>query len=197
MRLNPPLTITALIVAAFVTIAVQRDQSGLASKTDNECGPVIAYLEAILSDRYLLEDRRKLFLTTESTSLSLPDLKDLSPAQLAAFDADPFSSLYRKLAKVDQIDPRTKCATLVEFLNLPRVRTRFTRTQPQLRKPDDDWDAIWVSVSMPAISSDGKEAIMMSGLTFAPLAGGAEEVYLRRDRDGRWVVKYKQNTWIS
>ena len=164
--------------------------------SDN-CGPIIAFLEAKLEDPYLKEDGRKFFLTTEATSASLPDLKRLSGVQRAALEADPLWPLYRDLAKVDGVDPQTRCPSLEKFLKSPKAKGRFTSNRPQLRKKEEDWDAIFISLSMPAVSADREEAIMMTGITFAPLAGGGDEVYLRKDRRGRWVVKYQQPTWIS
>lgn len=177
-------------------LAVRHHRTGVLGERD-DCGPVLAFLENTLADQYLKEDGRKFFLTTEGTSISLPDLKNLSRDQRKAFETDPLWPLYRKLEKVDGVDPQKRCPSLEKYLSNPRVRDRFTQNRPRLRKKEDDWDGIFVSVSMPAISADGREAIMMTGITFAPLAGGGNEVYLRRNRHGRWVVKYQQPTWIS
>ena len=197
MRLNPPITVLALVISALAILAARHHRDGMSSEASKTCEPVIAFLEATLADNYLLEDGRKLFLTTEPTSTSLPDLTELSREQRISLEADPLWPLYRQLARVDGIDPQTNCPSLKTFLSTPKAQARFTSNPPKLKGKGEDWDAIFISVSMPAVSANGREAIMMTGLTFAPLAGGGNEVYLRKDRRGRWVVKYKQPTWIS
>jgi len=157
---------------------------------------VIAFIRTTLEDEFLQEEGRRLYLTTEQARFVMPTDDTVPADTMERFRSDPFFPLYVQLVENDEVDPQEECASLREFLEAEGVRERFTQTKPKL-KNEDEWDTIWLSVSMPAVSQDGREAIMLSGLTFGPLAGGGSEVYLRRSRQGEWVIKYEKSTWIS
>ena len=195
MNINPPIAVTALIAATLGGLALHRGTEPERA-SDDRCAVVIAFLKSTLDDEYVAADGRKLFLTIERARFALP-LDDSAPTELREeVRRDPLYPLYLELADLDGVDPRTRCRSLNAFLKSDGVRQRFTTLQPK-RTSKDEWDAIYLSVSMPAVSEDGQEAIMLSGMTFAPLAGGGSEIYLRKDKRGEWRIKYERSTWIS
>ncbi len=156
----------------------------------------IAYLKHVLADSYLGGDGRKLFLSVEPVETSLSAERDLPAEFRQQFHDDPFYSLYRQLLASNRTDPRTECPSVRRFLAGPTVRKRFTDKEPAPRG-DAQWDAIFVGVSLPAVSESGNEAVMLASSGFGPLAGSGREVYLRKNAKGQWVVKYEQSTWVS
>jgi len=195
MKINPPISVIALVCLAVAAMAWNRQTESRAAP-DERCDAVIALLKHRLDEPYLTDSGRKLYLTTEPVQALALD--ETAPTELRnQFQLDPFYPLYRELAKLDGVDPQTECPSLRTFLGSDGVRERFTTKKPQRTPNSDEWDAVFVGISMPAVSADGREAIMLSSQTFGLLAGSGSEVYLRKNGRGEWVVKYEAGTWIS
>jgi hypothetical protein len=52
-------------------------------------------------------------------------------------------------------------------------------------------------VSLPVISSDGREALLLSTSVAAPLSGGGQAIHLFKGEDGRWRTIAAAGLWVS
>jgi hypothetical protein len=54
-----------------------------------------------------------------------------------------------------------------------------------------------VTVSVPVLSHDGKQAVLASSQVSGPLAGAGSVFYLQRDGAGHWTVVSRLPLWVS
>jgi hypothetical protein len=53
------------------------------------------------------------------------------------------------------------------------------------------------TITLPAISADGRHAVLGESTVSGPLGGGASLIHLVRDAAGRWQVAGSRGLWIS
>lgn len=51
--------------------------------------------------------------------------------------------------------------------------------------------------SLPVLSADGKEALVLEEFSHGPLWGEGSLIFMRRDAAGAWTVVEKHMTWVS
>ncbi len=163
------------------------------------CEVAEAFLVDMLADDYIKEDRRLIFITPEPEKISLGSAEAFTETlhEKKLLNEDPFSPLYRQMIEDIDRSPMDDCNSLTSFITNGPNASRFTTKKPPPTNFDDDHPVIYVSISLPVISEDNEEALMLSGISFAPLGGGGSEVYLRKNKNGKWLVKYKHLTWVS
>jgi hypothetical protein len=65
------------------------------------------------------------------------------------------------------------------------------------RRPNGSYRAGIVTISLPAVSADGRQAVLGVSTVFAPLGGGASLVHLTRNEAGAWEVAGSIGLWVS
>ena len=63
--------------------------------------------------------------------------------------------------------------------------------------PGGSFDREFLSIGLPVVSADGREALGTRSSVSAPEAGSGELYYARRGGDGLWFVTDHLGTWIA
>ena len=204
MKLSPPVLVLTLIAMWFAAIGMLSEK-----KPEGNGNDACAVLKAaILYDlerlSFAIDEGKKVAFQKDpvSTKLDLASFDDPTGDKLRAdLERHPLSQLYVQLYKSDSIRPIDACPQLHNLLggheSIFLDGSEGTKRVVNPGNPDEEYKDILYSLSMPAISPDGQEALILKSTVFAPLSGGGAEVYLRKDRSGKWIVLYEAGTWIS
>ncbi|MXO90031.1 hypothetical protein [Pontixanthobacter aquaemixtae] len=198
MKINPPLAVLSLVGIALAVLAVTNKPSSEQTRLSQErCHIAEVYLEHVLADEYLGNLDIPFYPSVERTSLNIPLGPPLGEDFGPIIKADPLYPLYLQAFELDDVNPFEECDNLRDFITDPSRSSKFTQVRPSTDAYDEEYAAVFLTISMPSTDIARGEAILFSGVTFAPLAGGGTEVYLRKDKEGGWHVKYEKPTWVS
>lgn len=93
-----------------------------------------------------------------------------------------------------------RCPALRAYLDqsrIPHGAVAVKAVVGEAPKAEDSYPAAILDLTVLTVSPDGTEALLATGTTFGPEAGGGEIYYLKRRSDGRWRVVSSQPSWVS
>jgi hypothetical protein len=193
VRLSPPLTILAIVAAAFGALAVNNDRETKLQtlRLQRSCGLLLTFLQAEtkgLGSKYMVVDFPE--LSPESQEIAIwqeqrPDLRD-----------HPVWQLYRELGRYrrSMVMPTQACPALKSWLNKLRIKVNPPEADFILRESrlhDAKLPMPIYSIAMPATNSDGDEGLLKFVVAQEDRAGGMFEVWAKRDGDGPWTFEYQ------
>jgi hypothetical protein len=92
------------------------------------------------------------------------------------------------------------CSAVRQLLARRNVPSGEAAAKAAVGNPDPIspvYKATILSLGMPVVSRDGREALVETGVVCGPLCGAGSLLHLRRDPAGAWRVTGSQMTWIS
>lgn len=108
------------------------------------------------------------------------------------------------LSRFDKMGSRPsavkQCATVRAYLDQRKIayaKAAVKRAVGNGRKSDREYTARIVGLSLPEVSEDGNDAIVIFSSVLAPLDGIGYALYLRRGADGHWANIGFSQLWIS
>lgn len=113
-------------------------------------------------------------------------------------NATPSDSVLQAYLSRTTQSPLEACPALVRYLDqqaIPHGPEAEAKRQSKLGVRGDGADALMVS--LPAVSQDGREAIVDIGVTCPGLCGHGMFVYFRKDEEGLWKRVGYSRMWFS
>ena len=185
-RLRNGSAMSVLNLAAVALAAIGGVQSAREVRlpvTQAQCDVAWAYIERILAEA----DGPVVFDDEPFFFLELPDpaTRWIRPGTgPTVYVAPPPAALVQALQSQS---PVRACESIRQRLDARRARFGSAAVRWALRVPRGrNYRARIVHLSLPAVSADGREAVMGEGGSSAPTAGGAGLVYLLRNEAGAW-----------
>ena len=184
-----------LLAAALVTSAAAA-RSDPTPTDETKCEAASAYIAAILGK---VDSRPRVFSSEQDPLTDLPDSSRWIDASTGKRGALPPRSLLVRLKNDPAQSAVTACSSVRDVLKQHRVSfgKEAVEAAEQLSTRSFLYQADIHSVSMPAISSKGDEAVLMASEIVGPTGGGGFLEYLRRLPTGRWVVVSTAGLWVS
>ncbi|HUQ13876.1 MAG TPA: hypothetical protein VM055_06335 [Novosphingobium sp.] len=108
------------------------------------------------------------------------------------------NELARKQERIASQSPFLSCAEIKAILDESKIPYGLSSERglpPQ--RADGTYFWTYIGISMPAISDDGRFALLEDSSVVAPLGGGGQSIRLERRRDGTWQIKEILPTWIA
>ena len=193
MRLNPPLTILALVGACLGALMLQREVD-LAKQTQvrrAQCDVALSYIKTTKP-----VSEKPIFYSEEPERVAkLEDIINFL-AQKPELVNDPDIAVARKQAKAGGRSPVNECATAKVWLDKNGIRRGKVGPWEDLDR-NDEYPAEIIRMSIPVFSDDGSMAYMNVSHYFGPLGGGGMALIFRKSRSGSWEVVSKIGTYIS
>ena len=198
MRIHPPTAVLGIVAAGlFATSAI--DQSSDAVGSDERCQVLRAYIDIIIRDGASFDGSKPVMVSHDTSILSNNSTVEeflLDPRTPYSLKTSPLVPLYIEHERLATLAPVDVCPDLLNGLDgfewLEEDHSLADQTG------DDGYFPVeFFSLSIPAISQDGRQAILTSGMTYAPLAGGGWSVIMQKDGNGVWRVLDQDPTWIS
>lgn len=101
----------------------------------------------------------------------------------------------------EMIDTRdgavARCASLVAFLKKRGIASGRTAAQEIYRRGGEAYDADILGISLPVVSEDGREALVIVQHASGNEATSGSAVRLRRGANGAWAVAGRKGLWVS
>jgi len=160
------------------------------------CEAASAYVAAILGK---VDSRPRVFSSEQDPLADLPDSSRWINARTGKPGAMPPRSLLVRLKNDPAQSAVAACSSVRDVLNRHRVAfgKEAVEAAEQLSSGSFLYKADIHSVSMPAISSKGDEAVLVASGVAGPTGGGGFLEYLRRLPTGRWVLVSTAGLWVS
>lgn len=160
------------------------------------CEAASAYVAAILGK---VDSRPQVFSSDQDPLTDLPDSSRWIDVRTGKRGALPPRSLLIRLKNDPAQSAVAACSSVRDVLNLRGVGfgKEAVEAAEQLSAGSFLYKADIHSVSMPAVSSKGDEAVLMASGVAGPTGGGGFLEYLRRLPTGRWVVVSTAGLWVS
>lgn len=203
MRINPSLAVIVIVALAFGGLGWARANREKARSTER-CRVADAYVQTILADDFIRKLGWKIEFWEEPEShAGLPPIDEfLRTDEGRVFQNDPLLPLYREQDPLEQTSVLKECASIARKIasgpySDRMIAGRAHRLVPQQTKEGERWANVVFQMSMPALSEDGRDAVLISALSFGPMAAGGVSVHLRKMSDGQWVIVRKDRRWIS
>jgi hypothetical protein len=193
VRLNPPLTILALVGCCLGALTLQRDV-GLAEQTQArraQCDVALSYVKSIRP-----ASEKPLFFSEEPERVAKRENIASFLAQKPELVNDPDVAIARKQAKAGGRSPVQECATLKVWLDKNGVRRGTVGPWDDIDR-NDEYPAEIIRTSIPVFSDDRSMAYMNVSHYFGPLGGGGTALVFRKSRSGGWELVSKVGTYIS
>ncbi|WP_370307901.1 hypothetical protein [Sphingobium abikonense] len=108
----------------------------------------------------------------------------------------PSSNLIRKFHQQRGISAVEECPLLRSYLTESNVEFGFDATIRATNDPSKS-NFLILSIALPAVSDDGKEAVLSNGQTGVHGGGGGWMTALSLDQGGHWKATYVAPTWIA
>jgi len=166
----------------------------------NACAAAVDYSRSIVSHRF--ENHPWIFDAApddQSMRLSAHDLR----ASIWTLDR-PSIELSMRFAKATTKGALDACPELRNLLTDRQIAFGSRAVDEMMAKSMASWhngnglySSFIVSLSLPVLSPDGREALAYESSTAGPLGGGGHIIHLRRNRADRWVVVDELSRWIS
>lgn len=120
----------------------------------------------------------------------------ITPYGNSSGSGKPSTDLIRKFHQQRGISAVEECPLLKSYLNQSKVDFGL---EAILKAANDSSksDFLILSVALPAVSDDGKEAVLSNGQTGVHGGGGGWMTALSLDQDGHWEATYVAPTWIA
>jgi hypothetical protein len=139
------------------------------------------------------------FSSEQDALTDIPDSRRWIDARTGKRGALPPRSLLVHLKNDPARSAVAACSSVQDVLSLHRVG--FGREAVEVAEHLSSGSFLYKadihSVSMPAISSKGDEAVLMASGVAGPTGGGGFLEYLRRLPTGRWVIVSTAGLWVS
>jgi hypothetical protein len=209
VRLNPPLTILALVGVCLIALSVKRQAEfvKLAEVRRTQCDVALTHLKNIYADNAKLisdEPLPLLLLETPEQVASMEQIA-LAVAQNPRFKNHPDIEIEILKSKIAELSPIKLCRKIKNWAVEKQVRIE-PGGQRHKDAAEPDWLTInrdnsydWqiIQVSMPVISANGKSAYLNESSYFGPLAGGAEALEYKISPNGAWELVQRVGLYVS
>lgn len=185
-----------ILLAVTWAASVADGRSAPTVTNEARCEAASAYVAAILGKA---DSRPRVFSSEQDPLTELPDSSRWIDARTGKRGALPPRSLLLRLKNDPAQSAVAACSSVRDVLNLHRVGfgKEAVEAAEQLSSGSFLYKADIHSVSLPAVSSKGDEALLMASGVAGPTGGGGFLEYLRRLPTGRWVVVSTAGLWVS
>lgn len=161
----------------------------------DRCTVALAYIDALLAQPSKLP---RVFSTQQEPIPDLPKSSSWMSARYDRHGASPSQALLRQLSNDAVQNAITGCASVRAALNRRGIRYGDKAAgEVAQSSAASSYKAELSSVSLPVVSQDGKEALLISSRASGPLEAVGFLKYLRRLPSGAWVVVSSATLWVS
>ena len=161
----------------------------------DRCAVASAYIDALLAKPSKLP---RVFSTQQERVSDPPKSSSWIDARSGGQGASPSQALLRQLSNNAGQNAITSCASVEAALDKRRIKYGDEAAADVAQSfTGSSYKAELLSISLPLVSRDGKEAVLISSSATGPLAAGGFLEYLRRLPSGAWVVVSSAGLWVS
>jgi hypothetical protein len=161
----------------------------------DRCAVALAYIDVLLARPSKIP---RVFSIQQESAPDLPKPRDWMDTHLERRGASPSQALLRQLSNDTGQNAVVSCASVRKSLDRRHIRYGDSAADEAARTfTGSSYRSEILSVSLPVISRDGKEALLTSSSVSGPLAAGGSLEYLRRQPSGGWAVVSSAELWVS
>jgi hypothetical protein len=120
----------------------------------------------------------------------------ITPYGISSGSEKPTQKLIRRFHKQRGLSAIEECPSLKSYLAESGIASGLDAIVKATNDSSKS-DFLVLSVALPAVSDDGKVAILTNGQTGVHGGGGGWITALSLDKDGHWEVTYVAPTWIA
>ncbi len=177
------------VFAAGLAIAAAKDEPSL--PTAEPCAAAAAYIKHLLQSEGF-NNSKTVILDRQPESV----FEYSKYAEEILESPHPLSIAYRQLESRKDEKIHEVCPDLIsKFDRLRLISEDHDPSANEIQIGEYEW--IYLSLSVPGISANGKSAILAAGVVFAGLDGYGVEAMLVKGADGNWQFEEDRGTWIS
>jgi hypothetical protein len=189
LSMNLPL----VAAGALVAFGPAEGERGLAPVTGAQCEVATAYAEMLAGE---FRERRRVFDASAFLFLELPQAN--SP-WVRAGDAQPVPGPpFPLIQALTNRNPLNVCPTMRARLTAMHISYGVAAARQAVRhRSNGHFGAVILTISMPSVSADGRDAVLGESSYFGPLSGGASLIHLQRNGTGRWQVVGQIGLYVS
>ena len=204
MRPNPPLLITIFLAATFAAMALAHSKK--VQDRTLQCRIALAALRLEIDG---IEKTRPIIVTDGPDSGAWLWAADPQSRPIAEKFAQkwgiplPDRELERDLKNNGSLVPLKLCANIVQWLEQHHIAHGDGLAQETVNRAfaarpiSEQYDAIVVSTSVPALSSDRRTALVATGYHYAPLGGQGSYLEFEIAPDGSVRLTQRYESWVS
>ena len=110
----------------------------------------------------------------------------------------PPASLVKKLQDQGNRNAVARCASVRRLLDAHGIAYGARAVNAAVKPdPSELFEATVLTISLPVVSVDGKQALLASSGVSGPLAGAGFLQFLEVQPDGRWRAVASSSLWVS
>lgn len=185
----------SLLTAVALCVSAANGNPGQPTMRSARCAVATAYIEALLAKPSKLPH---VFSTQREQVPDLPEPSNWIDARSHKHGASPSQPLLRQLLSDAGQNSVTSCTSVRAALDKHHIKYGAKAVDAVAQSSNgSSYKADISSVSLPLVSWDGKEAVLISSGASGPLAAGGFLEYLRKLPSGEWVVVSVAGLWVS
>lgn len=189
IKLHPPTTVLIVVSAALTTLAIENEKPE-PTNFMQECGVLSVVLDEAIADINSQEPGKPIVFSIESAIKFTTDVDDFlrQNSELAReFSHHPLLPFYRLQHAMNGISPVKACPEVVGALT-KEGRISIDHSESPFPPLEEEFSATLLFASVPAIPSNGSEALVSLQKQFGRYDGHDEEIFLKKGSDGRWYI---------
>lgn len=186
-------TVIAILALALAPGAARHEPAPLAAGTEEQCAVALGYVQTILAK---VANRNIVFTDQPEFVPSLPTRAEWYDSTAKQWVPAPAAELVASASAESAV---ATCGSVQAWLRGKGIRYGEAAVESATRGIpwNGTYRAVILGLSLPAISADHQEAVMVTSSYSGPLGGGGNMLHLKRTPEGVWKQAATVGLYIS